>query len=557
MNRLLRISGACSVAALMLALLAADSPAQTWTASRTPAPASAIVPTSGISSDDGPTLGNTQSQWTPRFQPPRSRINRTGATEPFVEDEAANAAADAANGQDAVVNAPAIVQPPRASAYRNQSTGNQYYSNPPRARSIPAGADYTPQWQRSPRMAMANPPGGGRRVNYNGQPTRRVAQAGGPGQVGAPRQGGPQGSPFVEDEIVPQGTRAPLPDGEVQFQNEQAFDGIADGTMVDGDGYDPSCGPCDPSCGPCDPCCGPCDPCCGPCFDPCCEGGYDPTQWERFHVCCPLGFLNELSFNSGVQAFKAPVDNGRNSNFGAHAGFNAGDAIWHHYGIGYQVGAQFIESNVYGDQTATGAFSAGSRRQVFITAGLFHRAFYNYGWQGGVVVDYLNDNYYYSGTMYQIRAELSHLFYGGHEFGSWIAANSRNQQLTFLGANQSLQSVDLYTFFYRRNFASGTQGRVWAGFTGPISLGGTNSNASAIVGADFRMALSNRWDFTGIVNYLPSTQGGLNGQQAESWAISMNLVFYPARFARGVHNGPYRPLFNVADNSVFFVNRKR
>ncbi|HEX3728128.1 MAG TPA: DUF6666 family protein, partial [Pirellulales bacterium] len=94
-------------------------------------------------------------------------------------------------------------------------------------------------------------------------------------------------------------------------------------------------------------------------------------------------------------------------------------------------------------------------------------------------------------------------------------------------------------------------------FTNPINLGGTNSNASAIVGADYRMVLSNRWDFTGVVNYLPSTQGGSSGQQAEAWALSMNLVFYPARYARGVHNGPYRPLFNVADNTMFFVNRRR
>ncbi|HEY5314657.1 MAG TPA: DUF6666 family protein [Pirellulales bacterium] len=541
MNRLLRISGACSIAALVLALLATESPAQTWT-SRTPVASSEIMTTGGTSAADGPSLGNTQSQWTPRFQPPRGRIKTTGATEPFVEDEADNAGA---NSQGALADSPAGGNVSRAPANRSQFNGY-----PARARTMPASGEYAPQWQRSPRMAMANPPGAGRRVGFNGQPTRRVAQAGGP------RPGNPQGSSFVEDEIVPQGTRAPLPDGEVQFQNEQAFDGISDGTIVDGDGCDPGCGPCgDPCCGPCgDPCCGPCG---DPCFDPGCCGGFDPTQWERFHVCCPLAFLNELSFNSGVQAFKAPVDNGRNSNFGAHSGFNLGDAIWHHYGLGYQVGAQFIESNVYGDQTATGNFAGGSRRQVFITAGLFHRAFYNYGWQGGVVVDYLNDNYYYSGTMYQIRAELSHLFYGGHEFGSWIAANSYAQQFTFLGSNQSLRSVDLYTFFYRRNFANGTQGRVWAGFTGPISLGGSNSNASAIVGADYRIVLSNRWDFTGVVNYLPSTQGGPAGQQAESWAISMNLVFYPARYARGVHNGPYRPLFNVADNSVFFVNRKR
>ncbi len=216
---------------------------------------------------------------------------------------------------------------------------------------------------------------------------------------------------------------------------------------------------------------------------------------------------------------------------------------------------QFVESDFYGEQS-TGVYTPNSRRQVFITAGLFHRAFYNWGWQGGAVVDYLNDNYYYDATLYQIRGELSFVFSGGREFGSWIAAHSSSSNFSFIRSTQTLQPLNLYTFFYRRTFANGTQGRFWAGFTDPAFIGGTNSNASAILGADYRIVLSNRLDFTGVVNYLPSTQGGSAGQQVESWAISMNLVFYPARYARGVHNGPYRPLFNVADNSTFFVVRK-
>jgi hypothetical protein len=490
--------------------------------------------TSATSTDDGPSLGNTQSQWTPRFQAPHIRANTTGATEPFVEDETENAGAQA---QDALADSPTMQPSSRAPANRGLSGGY-----PQRMRAMLASAEYTPQWQRSQRMATGNPPGAARRVAFNGQPTRRVAQAGAPG-LGGPGPGGPATSPFVEDEIVPQGTRLPAPDGEVQYQNEQAFDGIADGTVVDGDGDG-----CNPSCDPsCDPCCDGFNNCCDPC--------YDPTQWDRFHVCSPVGFLNELAFNSGVQAFKSPVDNGRNSNFGAHTGINAGDSLWHRWGIGYQVGAQFIESNFYGDQSAL-TYQPGSRRQGFVTAGLFHRAFYNCGLQGGVVFDYLDDKYYYNASLAQLRAELSYLFYGGHEFGAWVAAHDRSSQFTFLGANRTLQPINLYTLFYRRTFANGTQGRVWAGFTGPVNVDGSNGFASAILGADYRIVLSNRWDFAGVVNYLPSTQGNSSGQQAESWAISMNLVFYPMRYARGVHNGPYRPLFNIADNTMFIVNRK-
>ncbi|HEX4147437.1 MAG TPA: DUF6666 family protein, partial [Pirellulales bacterium] len=472
MNYLPRISGASGVVCLLLGALAVSASGQTWTSRGVSA--TGVIPASA-NSDEGPSLGNTQSQWTPRFQTPHTNFNQSRDN---------NVQADDGN-DDA---------PDPLSLQSNM-----------RQRVMYAGGDYEPQWQRRARRPMPQRPGQARPVTYNGRPSQRLAQAGGPNGPGS------MPSPFAEDEPVPQGKRMPIPDGEVQYQNQPQFDGAVEGPIVDGDGSGYGPGGNGSGYGPGGN---------GWTDDGCCdefgEGAYDPTACERFFVCSPLGFLNEFSVNGGVQSFKAPVDNGRNSNFGAHVGLNLGDALWHWRGIGYQVGAQFIESNFYGDQSAL-AYDPNSRRQVFVTAGLFHRAFYNLGWQGGAVVDYLNDRYYYNATMYQMRAELSYLFYGGNELGAWITAHTRNSPFTFGGANQTLEPVDLYALFYRKTFVSGTQGRFWAGFTNPIFVGGGNNNASAMVGADFRMALSNRWDFTGVVNYLPSTQGGSSGQQAEAW----------------------------------------
>jgi hypothetical protein len=164
--------------------------------------------------------------------------------------------------------------------------------------------------------------------------------------------------------------------------------------------------------------------------------------------------------------------------------------------------------------------------------------------------------------MTQIRAELSYVGLCGHEVGFWGAGSSKTDTRTvplraLLGAAQATYTpVSLYALFYRKTARNGSQARFWGGFTDPVHAGHTNGSANLMFGADFRQVLSNQIDFVGAVNYLPSSQGGLAGQQSEAWGVVMNLVFYPFRIPGGTHNGPYRPLFNVADNSNFIVDVK-
>lgn len=274
----------------------------------------------------------------------------------------------------------------------------------------------------------------------------------------------------------------------------------------------------------------------------------DPMAGEVWNVCSPCSFLNEASIFLGPQSFKTPIDAGLVGNFGFHAGANTGDAIWHRFGIGYQLGGAYSFSNFNGAVAAGGpGVPVGNvRRQVFLTGGLFHRAFYGYGWQGGVVVDYLDDSFFVTTSLSQLRTELAWVFRSGHEFGFHSATRTRQNDQSAVGIPFFFQPLNMYNFFYRRNFPYGGNCRAWAGATG---------SRGAVFGGDAVLPLTNRIDLIGNFNYVLPSPGGAAGAANEAWAMTMNLVWYPGRAFRGVHNGPYRPLFNVADNASFIMER--
>jgi hypothetical protein len=264
-------------------------------------------------------------------------------------------------------------------------------------------------------------------------------------------------------------------------------------------------------------------------------------------ISCHHRWLDESSIFAGVHAFKGGLDQGKNGNFGFQEGVNFAGALWHRYGIGYQVGAQFVQSDLSGTNISN-AFN-NSRQQSFLTVGLYHRPQCGQGWQGGAVYDWLDDRFYTRARFEQIRGELSYIFSGGNEIGYWGAfVTGSDQSQVVNGVPLTFNAVNLNTFFYRKNFANGDQFRIWGGFTG--SSGG-------LVGADHRIHMSNQWDLIGGFNYLIPDQGkDGGGATQESWGLAMNLVWYPTRPSCGTHNGPFRSLFGVADNNVLMVREK-
>ncbi|HEY2892662.1 MAG TPA: DUF6666 family protein, partial [Pirellulales bacterium] len=168
------------------------------------------------------------------------------------------------------------------------------------------------------------------------------------------------------------------------------------------------------------------------------------------------------------------------------------------------------------------------------------------GWQGGLVVDYLADNFYVNMNLAQIRGEVSYLF-APHELGFWFAAhlNSDSQTATTLLGQNSVtwQAMNQYNFFYRYTFANGSYARTWAGLSG---------HADGIFGSDAVVPFSNRWGMQASYNYLlPRHDDDMANNTRESWSLMISLVWFPGHRCDNDSFNRYRPLIPVADNGWF------
>jgi hypothetical protein len=379
---------------------------------------------------------------------------------------------------------------------------------------------------------------GGAQMLSPGRKTTSVAlrqaqsQFGGAEVIGPGRPTPAPGSRML---VSPEGTEGPVMEGSIVDEGM-----IEDGTVVDEDGqiiYEGDDGGADGGCADCSS-----TNYCqwGPYYGD--DGGPHPTV-PCDGLCIPRHIIDETSIFIGTQGFTNPVDLGRNGNFGYHEGVNFAGQFGKllglgALGLGYQVGATFLQSDLNGD-TVLGP-EAKERDQQFFTAGLFRRAHDGYGLQGGFVYDYMHDNFYAKYSVAQIRTELSYLTLFGHEFGYWGAYHIHDGHGVVGGNSVGFQTIDMYNGFYRYNFRNGTQGRLWAGGTG---------SKQGILGADFRLPLTNRWDLWGWYNYLIPGHNSTVGPSQQAWNMTINLVWYPGRRACGVHHTPFRALFAPADNN--------
>lgn len=255
---------------------------------------------------------------------------------------------------------------------------------------------------------------------------------------------------------------------------------------------------------------------------------------------------------AGVHGFKGPTDVDLGGNFGFHEGLNWGAPLGDPWGHGYQVGFQALQSNFVGTRTIAANplpdFNPADRHQVFLTAGLFHRPLAD-GWQTGVVFDLFYDNYYPQSMLYQLRSETALVLRGQHEIGYWGAYGISKKTVTGLGQFDSvLAPTDIFAVFYRRRFTGGGRGRLWAGISG---------SGDVIFGLDGTIPLGTSWALDNNFTCLfPKHGSSSGGPPQESWSVSIHLVWYPGQSAHAALASPYHPLFYVADNSWFLVDRR-
>lgn len=283
----------------------------------------------------------------------------------------------------------------------------------------------------------------------------------------------------------------------------------------------------------------PCDPC-TPCEETCDLG------WEEFDGSCGP-FLRGLSVFAGVDAFKGPLDRGTNGNFGMNEGLNLARPLGDPWGCGYQIGANFVQSDFSGAPAFTVAdhnFQAPFRKQYFATAGLFRRTQCR-GFQGGVAYDYLHDIFYQNANLQQIRSETSFVLDEIYEIGYYGVYGVGGDTDRVMDGR--LDATDMFCLYVRRNFENGGDGRIWGGATG---------NGDGLIGVDLWIPLGKGFALENRINYLIPKEGkGTDAQNRESWGLLVQLVWYPGQNAKCQQQNPYRPMFNVADNSLFMVDR--
>jgi hypothetical protein len=321
--------------------------------------------------------------------------------------------------------------------------------------------------------------------------------------------------------------------------------GVA-GCCDSGCGFEASCG-IEPGCGVQTQGCGGygCDGgSCGDCVDVCLP--VLRIDWRRYE------------FFAGVNGFTGPQNHatdatgrrGGSGSFGFYEGFNRGHSLNRLLGLDLasQIGMRATQSSLSGAE-----FTEDSRNQVFVTGGLFRRV--DFGLQYGLVVDYQYDDWWYRTDLMQLRGELSWNDNCGHEFGYQFMAGTTDStsRTTLIDANNVIRSgtvtfepTNQHRLFFRGATAGGGSYQAFAGGTdrGDGLLGGTVTSA-------FR----NRFAVQGGVTYLiPAESNRAGGFENEAWSLSMGVVFRP-----GGKNGAgryCRPMFDVADNGTFLVDRK-
>ncbi|MEI8368161.1 MAG: DUF6666 family protein [Planctomycetia bacterium] len=278
-------------------------------------------------------------------------------------------------------------------------------------------------------------------------------------------------------------------------------------------------------------------------------------------------WYRDLTVGAGVTSFQNATNLGLHGNYGFNEYVNWSMPFWNAIGLGWQFGLRGVQADFQRTQiTAANGntlLNTNARNQVFLTTGFFSRAFEGRGLQGGAVYDYLQDNWFDTTDLAQIRGELSYVW-GYHEFGFWGTYNANNANGAFItgarGNSASFDTLDLYTGFYRLQFGDANEMKIWGGASGQGDY-----LTGMLVRAPMSRSLALEGTFTYLIpsttNTVPLPNGGSLTYAEQAWNVSTNLVWYPACRARRSLASPYRPLFEVADNGSMIgtvsVNRPR
>lgn len=269
-------------------------------------------------------------------------------------------------------------------------------------------------------------------------------------------------------------------------------------------------------------------------------------DWSQFEF---FGGVHSFSGPANFAGAGAAIARDGTGSFGLQEGFNyAAPSYILGRTLSWQMGLRASQTNASGAE-----FTDESRSQLFFTGGLFRRV--DYGFQGGVVADYLYDDWYTSLGLVQLRAQLSWMLDPRHEFGYGLMANVGGDEgsgtiINNAGASVAVQlamePLDQHRFFYRYYFRKTGSLELFAGFSEQSDgLLGMSTEVPLLDGLGLR---------TGFVYLNPDVSGTEVDNQEESWNLGLSFVWYPCgSLARSRYD---RPLFEVADNGTLLLTRQ-
>lgn len=284
-----------------------------------------------------------------------------------------------------------------------------------------------------------------------------------------------------------------------------------------------------------------CDSCAGGSCDSGMCGTCTECIWTRMG-----GIFSNADYRVGVQGFKNPMNRDQDGSFGFHGGVNLGMPL-SRLSCGLfsgQIGINSVQSNFSGS-----SFTDQGRNQLFVTSGIFRRV--DYGLQGGMVYDYLQDEWYSNTGLSQLRGELSWVYQSGNVFGfrftHGLATDQGNSVLLDVAGNRTVVSEswranDTYRFFFRKTICDGEG---YLDFTA-----GYTEEDQTLLAVDFNTPIRGMMRFYGGFTYLLPEQNILSRVNSEeTWNVQMGLQFSP--YKRRGYCRYNIPMFDVADNGSF------
>jgi hypothetical protein len=263
--------------------------------------------------------------------------------------------------------------------------------------------------------------------------------------------------------------------------------------------------------------------------------------------------LDNLSFFVGPDGSKQPQDLGINANMGVRASANWGVPLSEAAKLGAQIGVGYNASDA-AVHVLDQITSTSSRRQTFVTAGLFERPTSRINW--GLVYDAVFEHYYDDFQISQVRGQVGFGVTKDNELGVWFTKRAKGDDGQMAGTPVRLDAISQVNAYTRHTWANAAQTMVWLGVASghddvvwvfPANPRDTNV---IVYGAQLFFPLSEKFAVTGAANLVTPTATG-------TVDAYLGVAFYPGRGAMRAAHNTFAPVLPVANNPEMAINLHR